>query len=112
MSGDETKAQEVYIPSIKFLNHPSYVETAILRCYSFLTNREYTQALIRLSRMVRGIGDPLVSAYGRAYLCRVGMNVAPETRTHLMSNFTDYLATIQQVCYHDTPPPPSSSSCS
>ena len=75
------------------------MESAILRCYSFLTDREYTQALIRLTRMVRGMGDPLVAAYSRAYLCRVGMSVAPDSRTHLMPNFTDYLCTLSQVRY-------------
>lgn len=49
----------------------SYVEAAILSCYKFLTDQEYTQALIRLTKMTRGIGDPLVAAYARAYLCRV-----------------------------------------
>ena len=78
--------------------HRSYVETAILKCYSFLTDREYTQALIRLTRMVRGIGDPLVACYARAYLCRVGMSIAPETKNHLLPNFKDYLRTLDQVC--------------
>lgn len=78
------------------LSH-SYVEAAILKCYSFLTNQEFTQALIRLTRMIRGIGDPLVACYARAYLCRVGLFVAPNARTHLMPNFTDYLSTVQQV---------------
>lgn len=68
-----------------------------MKCYSFLTNKEYTQALIRLTKMVRGIGDPLVAAYARAYLCRVGMAIAPESRTHLLPNFTDYLSTFSQV---------------
>ena len=70
-----------------------------MKCYSFLTNKEYTQALIRLTKMVRGIGDPLVSSYARSYLCRVGMSIAPESRMHLMPNFTDYLATFTQVLY-------------
>ena len=83
---------------IDFDHHTtSYVETAILKCYSFLTDREYTQALIRLTRMVRGIGDPLVACYARAYLCRVGISVAPDTKNHLMPNFTDYLKTVDQV---------------
>lgn len=73
------------------------METAILKCYSYLTNREYTQALIRLTRMIRGIGDPLVACYARAYLCRVGMTVAPDTKNHLMPNFKDYLKTVKQV---------------
>lgn len=80
----------------------SYVEAAILKCYSFLTNREFTQALIRLTKMIRGIGDPLVACYARAYLCRVGLFVAPNARTHLMPNFTDYLSTVQQVCVGGT----------
>lgn len=87
-----------YQCSVPFLTVSSYVETAVLKCYSFLTNREYTQALIRLTRMVRGIGDPLVAVYARAYLCRVGMSIAPDSRSHLMPNFTDYLATLSQVC--------------
>lgn len=73
------------------------METAILKCYSFLTDREYTQALLRLTRLVRGIGDPLVACYARAYLSRVGMAVAPETKSHLMPNFRDYLKTVDQV---------------
>ena len=68
-----------------------------MKCYSFLTNKEYTQALIRLTKMVRGIGDPLVAGYARAYLCRVGMSIAPESRMHLLPNFTDYLSTYSQV---------------
>ncbi|CAI8033056.1 VPS35 endosomal protein-sorting factor-like [Geodia barretti] len=75
----------------------SYVEAAIMKCYSFLTNKEYTQALIRLTKMVRGIGDPLVAGYARAYLCRVGMSIAPESRMHLLPNFTDYLSTYSQL---------------
>ena len=47
--------------------------------------------------MVRGIGDPLVACYARAYLSRVGMSVAPETKNHLMPNFKDYLKTVDQV---------------
>ena len=70
-----------------------------MKCYSFLTNKEYTQALIRLTKMVRGIGDPLVAAYARAYLCRVGMSIAPESRMHLLPNFTDYLSTYSQVSH-------------
>ncbi len=69
-----------------------------MKCYSYLTDQEYTQALIRLTKMIRGIGDPLVACYARAYLCRVGMSLAPEIKTHLLPNFTDYLATLSQVC--------------
>lgn len=35
--------------------------------------REFSQALVRLTKMIRGIGDPLVAAYARCYICRVSM---------------------------------------
>jgi len=76
-----------------------YVETAILRCYSFLTTGEYEMALIKLTSMMRGIGDPLVAIYARCYLCRVGVQVAPSVKTHLMANFHDTLKTYAQVGY-------------
>jgi len=79
------------IASIRELLPRFYVETAILRCYSFLATDEYSKALIRLTAMVRGIGDPLVAAYARCYLCRVGVLVAPSIRDHLMSCFHDLL---------------------
>jgi len=97
-SGKETCRNWFFkIASIRELIPRFLVETAILKCYSYLTNREYTQALIRLTKMVRGIVDPLVAAYARAYLCRVGMAVAPDSTTHLMPNFTDYLSTLSQL---------------
>ena len=34
-------------------------------------HREYSQALLRLTNQIRGIADPLVAIYARAYLCRV-----------------------------------------
>ena len=43
--------------------------------------------------MARGIGDPLVAAYARCYLCRVGVLVAPSIRDHLMLCFDDLLLT-------------------
>ena len=43
--------------------------------------------------MIRGIGDPLVAAYARCYLCRVGMLVAPNIRGHLTKCYEDLLST-------------------
>lgn len=85
------------IASIRELIPRFYMETAILKSYSFLTQGEYSKALIRLTKMIRGIGDPLVAAYARCYLCRVGMSVAPEAHEHLRENFWDFLMMNNQL---------------
>ena len=33
--------------------------------------REFSQALVRLTKMIRGMGDPLAAVYARTYICRV-----------------------------------------
>ncbi|RZF44922.1 hypothetical protein LSTR_LSTR013788 [Laodelphax striatellus] len=83
--------------SIRELVRRLYVEASILKTYSFLTKAEFSQALTRLTKMVRGIGDPLVAVYARCYLCRVGMSVSTINRQFLKENFYDFLATYHQL---------------
>lgn len=85
------------IASVRELIPRFYVETAILKSYSFLTQKEYSTALMRLTSVICGIGDPLVAAYARCYLCRVGMSVAPEAHEHVLENFWDFLLTYPQL---------------
>lgn len=85
------------IASIRELVPRLYVEAAILKSYSFLTTSEFSQALMRLTRMTRGIGDPLVAVYARCYLCRVGMSVSTVDRQFLKENFYDFLASYDQL---------------
>uniref|UniRef100_A0A4X2K4I7 VPS35 endosomal protein-sorting factor-like n=1 Tax=Vombatus ursinus TaxID=29139 RepID=A0A4X2K4I7_VOMUR len=59
------------IASIRELIPRFYVEAAILNCNKFLSKIGISECLPRLTCMIRGIGDPLVSVYARAYLCRV-----------------------------------------
>uniref|UniRef100_A0A8C2JR73 VPS35 endosomal protein-sorting factor-like n=1 Tax=Cyprinus carpio TaxID=7962 RepID=A0A8C2JR73_CYPCA len=59
------------IASIRELVPRLYVEAAILKCNRFLTKSGIQETLQRLTAMIRGIGDPLVAVYARAYLCRV-----------------------------------------
>uniref|UniRef100_A0A8B9NSD2 VPS35 endosomal protein-sorting factor-like n=1 Tax=Apteryx owenii TaxID=8824 RepID=A0A8B9NSD2_APTOW len=59
------------IASIRELIPRLYVEAAILKCNKFLSKMGISECLPRLTSMIRGIGDPLVAVYARAYLCRV-----------------------------------------
>ncbi|XP_062359251.1 VPS35 endosomal protein-sorting factor-like isoform X3 [Cinclus cinclus] len=59
------------IASIRELIPRFYVEAAILKCNKFLSKTGILECLPRLTSMIRGIGDPLVAVYARAYLCRV-----------------------------------------
>lgn len=47
---------------------------------SLVSHRGISECLPRLTCMVRGIGDPLVAVYARAYLCRVGRGAPPCSR--------------------------------
>ncbi|KAL4240173.1 hypothetical protein ACF0H5_000967 [Mactra antiquata] len=85
------------IASIRELIPRFYVEAAIMKCYSFLNPGEYADALRRLSVMIRGMGDPLVALYAKCFLSRVGIDVAPNIRDHLLPMFDDFLGTYSQV---------------
>ncbi|XP_016889498.1 VPS35 endosomal protein-sorting factor-like [Cynoglossus semilaevis] len=85
------------IASIRELLPRLYVETAILKCNRFLNKTGIQETLPRLTAMIRGIGDPLVAAYTRAYLCRVGIEVAPHLKDSLDRNFFDLLSTFRQI---------------
>uniref|UniRef100_A0A672TKI7 VPS35 endosomal protein-sorting factor-like n=1 Tax=Strigops habroptila TaxID=2489341 RepID=A0A672TKI7_STRHB len=85
------------IASIRELIPRFYVEAAILKCNKFLSKMGISECLPRLTSMIRGIGDPLVAVYARAYLCRVGMEVAPQLKESLNENFFDFLLTFKQI---------------
>ncbi|XP_076674334.1 VPS35 endosomal protein-sorting factor-like isoform X1 [Andrena cerasifolii] len=84
------------IASIRELVPRLYVEMAIIKSYSFLTTSEFNRALLRITRMIRGIGNPLIAVYARCYLCRVGLALNKTSDFEFVrENFYDFLSTYQ-----------------
>jgi hypothetical protein len=57
-----------------------YLELALLRCYHFLEAGPPVAALARLAAMMRGLADPLASAYAHLYLARRTAAIAPQEK--------------------------------
>ncbi|XP_003704480.1 VPS35 endosomal protein-sorting factor-like isoform X2 [Megachile rotundata] len=86
------------IASIRELVPRLYVEMAIIKSYSFLTTSEFNTALLRITGMIRGIGNPLIAVYARCYLCRVGLALNKTSDFEFVrENFYDFLITYQQL---------------
>ncbi len=83
------------IASIRELLPRIYMEICILKAYQFLHGSTiYEQACVRLAKMTRGIGNPLVAAYARAYLARRGLEVLPTSKEYLTICFNDQVAAL------------------
>jgi hypothetical protein len=54
-----------------------YLEIAILRCMHFLEKDPPLASIQRLTMMMRGLSDPLASAYAHLYLARHGQALLP-----------------------------------
>ncbi|XP_076300980.1 VPS35 endosomal protein-sorting factor-like isoform X2 [Lasioglossum baleicum] len=86
------------IASIRELVPRLYVEMAIIKSYSYLTTSEFNNALLRITQMIRGIGNPLIAVYARCYLCRVGLALNKTSDFEFIrNNFYDFLSTYQQL---------------
>lgn len=59
--------------------------------------RDFSANLIRLSRAIRGVGNPLVAAYARAYLMRVGREQLIQDRLFVIENVRDLFLSYNQV---------------
>jgi hypothetical protein len=78
----------------------SYIETCLLKCYRFITAEEDLPDIVaRLSKTVRGIGDPMVAAYARCYLSLMASQVihGSVNRTAVVSGIRDFLFSFKDV---------------
>ena len=67
------------------------IETTLLRSYRFLMDDDYSQILTRMGSLSRGLGDPLVSLYAKAYLVVKGKEVAPKLTQYANNMLLDSL---------------------
>ncbi|KAI1301607.1 hypothetical protein HDE_02842 [Halotydeus destructor] len=99
-SGLETCKNWLYkIASIRELLPRLYVETAVMKINSFLGNepeKSMIDNLMRLSKMIRGISNPVVAAFARAYICRVCTQTISYDTTVTQFNFKDFFTVRSQ----------------
>lgn len=85
------------IASVRELLPRIYIEMAVLKCYFFIEMKDFSSTLIRLSRAIRGVGDPLIAAYARCYLMRVGGERFIGDRSFVLENVKDFLLSYHQL---------------
>ena len=91
------------IASVRELVPRVYAELAILRCYHFLQKGPPVKQLERVIGMCRGVGDPLVAAYLRAYLAYKGSSLCGEAcRAPLASQLSDFLPQYGSLLHPET----------
>ncbi|XP_042519563.1 VPS35 endosomal protein-sorting factor-like isoform X2 [Macadamia integrifolia] len=76
------------IGSIRELLPRIYLELAILCCWRFLRDRPW-ENLKRLVMMMRGLADPLASAYCHLYLARCAQKLPPHDKGYLVTCIND-----------------------
>ncbi|CAG4981001.1 unnamed protein product [Parnassius apollo] len=84
--------------SIRELLPRLYMEMSLLKCYVFIHKDEIKPTIRRLTKMIRGIGNPLVAVYLRVYLCNVASKLlGKESEEYFYNNLKEFLEEYQQV---------------
>lgn len=88
--------------SIRELLPRLYMEMSLLKCYAFISRSEIKPAIERLTKMIRGVGNPLVAIYVRVYLCNVASNLfGQESECYFNDNLKEFLEEYQQVSFNN-----------
>ncbi|KAI7750313.1 hypothetical protein M8C21_005834 [Ambrosia artemisiifolia] len=74
----------------------SYLELAIFPCWRFLRD-DITDNLVRLVMMIRGIADPLASAYCRFFLIHCAQKLPQRDTGHLVNCISDQKIILTQI---------------
>ncbi|XP_049866874.1 VPS35 endosomal protein-sorting factor-like [Pectinophora gossypiella] len=84
--------------SIRELLPRLYMEMTLLQCYAFISKDEIRPVIARLTKMIRGIGNPLVAIYLRLYLCRIASKLlGKESERYFYDNFMEFIEEYDQV---------------
>jgi hypothetical protein len=80
------------IASVRELVPRVYAELAIFRCYRYMVDSvEFVKILTRLSTLMKGIGDPLVGLYARAYMIHVSSGISEDVHCDTKPSLLDIL---------------------
>eukprot|EP01083_Nonionella_stella_P088410 246397_1 len=76
-----------------------YIEMSLLPCYRFITDStQITEVMRRISHTIRGVGNPLVASYARAFLASKGREACPETyQDVLCETYGDFLTVFREI---------------
>ncbi|CAK1552041.1 unnamed protein product [Leptosia nina] len=84
--------------SIRELLPRLYMEMALLQCYVFLSKDEIEPTIVRLTKMIRGMGNPLVAIYIRVYLCNVASKLlGRQSEPFFYNNLKEFIDEYQQI---------------
>lgn len=88
-----------------------YIDMSLIKSYRFLPDTDYAEIFNRLSRAIRGIGDPLAATYARAFLTTKVNDVAQsyqpdptiyfppseDLRKSILEAFDDFMFTFKSI---------------
>ncbi|XP_022114343.2 VPS35 endosomal protein-sorting factor-like isoform X1 [Pieris rapae] len=88
--------------SIRELLPRVYMEIALLQCNVFISREEMKPTINRLTKMIRGMGNPLVAIYIRLYLCNISSKLfGKESEPYYRDNLYEFINEYQQI-FHPT----------